>query len=100
MTASGAMSRAGGSQPGGVKMRDTTAVALRGGIDLGGTKIQAVIVGARNGVRGQARIPTPKDGGVEGVIKAMADAVQTAAEQARVKTADLDGVGVGSPGDV
>lgn len=75
-------------------------MGLRAGIDLGGTKIQAVIVGARNGVRGQARLPTPKDGGVEGVIKAMADAVHTAAEQAKIKTADLDGVGVGSPGDV
>ena len=70
------------------------------GIDLGGTKIQAVIVGARNGVRGQSRMPTPKDGGPEGVIKAMAEAVAAAAEQAKVKTADLDGVGVGSPGDV
>ena len=50
-------------------------MGLRAGIDLGGTKIQAVIVGARNGVRGQARIPTPKDGGAEGVIKAMAEAL-------------------------
>ena len=75
-------------------------MGLRGGIDLGGTKIQAVVVGARNGVRGQARIPTPKDGGAEGVITAMADVLRTAAEQARVPTADLDGIGVGSPGDV
>jgi glucokinase len=75
-------------------------MGLRAGIDLGGTKIQAVIVGARNGVRGQSRMPTPKDGGPEGVIKAMAEAVEAAGEQAKVKTADLDGVGVGSPGDV
>jgi glucokinase len=75
-------------------------MGLRGGIDLGGTKIQAVVVGARNGVRGQARVPTPKDGGAEGVITAMADVLRTAAEEARVTTADLDGIGVGSPGDV
>jgi glucokinase len=75
-------------------------MGLRGGIDLGGTKIQAVVVGARNGVRGQARIPTPKDGGAEGVITAMADVLRTAAQQAKVTTSDLDGVGVGSPGDV
>jgi glucokinase len=74
-------------------------MGLRGGIDLGGTKIQAVVVGARNGIRGQARIPTPKDEGAEGVIKAMAEVLGTAAEQARVATADLDGIGVGSPGD-
>jgi glucokinase len=75
-------------------------MGLRGGIDLGGTKIQAVVVGARNGVRGQARIPTPKDGGAEGVIKAMADVLRTAAHEARVQTSELDGIGVGSPGDV
>jgi glucokinase len=75
-------------------------MGLRAGIDLGGTKIQAVIVGARNGVRGQSRMPTPKDGGPEGVIKAMAEAVGAAAQDARIKVADLDGVGVGSPGDV
>ena len=81
-------------------MRDTTAMALRGGIDLGGTKIQAAVVGARNGVRGQARVPTPKDGGPDGVLQAMADAIRSAAAQAKVQTSDLDGVGIGSPGEV
>jgi glucokinase len=75
-------------------------MGLRGGIDLGGTKIQAAVVGARNDVRGQARLPTPKDGGPDGVLKAMAGAMRTAAEEAGVETAALDGVGVGSPGDV
>ncbi len=82
-------------------MRNTTgAMALRAGIDLGGTKIQAAVVGARNGVRGQTRVPTPKDGGPEGVIQAMADAVKSAAAQANVRTSDLDGVGIGTPGEV
>lgn len=75
-------------------------MGLRGGIDLGGTKIQAVVVGARNAVRGQARVPTPKDGGPDGVLQAMASTLRTAAEQAGVETAALDGVGIGSPGDV
>jgi glucokinase len=75
-------------------------VGLRGGIDLGGTKIQAAVVGARNDVRGQERVPTPKDGGPEGVLQAMAGALRTAAEQAGVETGALDGVGIGSPGDV
>jgi glucokinase len=74
-------------------------VGLRGGIDLGGTKIQAAVVGARNDVRGQERIPTPKDGGPDGVLEAMAGAMRKAAEQAGVETAALDGVGIGSPGD-
>ena len=81
-------------------MRYYRRMGLRGGIDLGGTKIQAVVVGARNGVRGQARIPTPKAGGPDGVIAAMAEAVRTAAAEAEVETAALDGVGIGSPGEV
>jgi glucokinase len=81
-------------------MRNTTAMEMRGGIDLGGTKIQAVVVGARNGVRGQARLPTPKDGGPEGVIREMANALRTAAAQAKVDTSELEGIGVGTPGDV
>ena len=75
-------------------------MGLRGGIDLGGTKIQAAVVGARNDVRGQERVPTPKDGGPDGVLQAMAGALRTAAAQAGVETAALDGVGIGSPGDV
>ena len=34
-----------------------------GGIDLGGTKIQVVIVDEQNEVLGQARWPTPTEGG-------------------------------------
>jgi glucokinase len=72
----------------------------RGGIDLGGTKIQAIVVDAGNAVLGEARHPTPQDHGPDGVAVAMVDAVAEAAGAAGVKTEDLDGVGVGSPGDV
>jgi glucokinase len=75
-------------------------VGLRGGIDLGGTKIQAAVVDERTEVRGQERLPTPKDGGPDGVLRAMAAALRTAAEQAGVEPSALDGVGIGSPGDV
>jgi glucokinase len=75
-------------------------MGLRGGIDLGGTKIQAVVVGDGNDVRGQARLPTPKDGGPDGVIAAMAESIRTAAREASVETSALDGVGIGSPGEV
>lgn len=73
--------------------------STRGGIDLGGTKIQTVVVSARNKVLGEARRPTPAGGGPEGVAKEMAAALREAAEQAGVATSDLVGVGVGSPGD-
>src|SRR4051794_10904683 len=81
-------------------MSSANAGAPRGGIDLGGTKIQAVVVDAANVVLGQARLPTPTEGGPSGVAAAMASAMDQAATQAGVETDGLAGVGVGSPGDV
>jgi glucokinase len=72
---------------------------LRGGIDLGGTKIQTAIVDAGGEVVGEARHPTPTEGGPEDVAGAMAAALREAAENAEVEASDLTGVGVGSPGD-
>jgi len=72
----------------------------RGGIDLGGTKIQAVVVDDHNQVVGQSRHPTPTTGGPADVAAEMAVAMREAAAMAGVATGDLDGVGVGSPGDV
>jgi glucokinase len=72
---------------------------LRGGIDLGGTKIQTAIVDAGGKVVGEARQPTPTSGGPKDVAKAMAEALRDAAKEADVEAADLVGVGVGSPGD-
>jgi glucokinase len=73
---------------------------VRGGIDLGGTKIQAVVVDDDSQVLGQARAPTPTEGGPADVSEAMAGALRDAAGQAGVETAELSGVGVGSPGAV
>jgi glucokinase len=72
---------------------------VRGGIDLGGTKIQTVIVDAENDVLGQSRRPTPTSGGPEDVAREMAAAMGEAAEQAGLESSDLSGVGIGSPGD-
>ncbi|HMI81861.1 MAG TPA: ROK family protein, partial [Solirubrobacterales bacterium] len=72
---------------------------LRGGIDLGGTKIQAAIVDPGGEVAGQARHPTPTSGGPEDVAAAMAAALREAAAGAGLETGTLAGVGVGSPGD-
>jgi glucokinase len=73
--------------------------AARGGIDLGGTKVQTVVVDADNKVLGQARHPTPETGGPEAVAREIIVTMREAADQAGVKTTDLAGVGVGSPGD-
>ncbi len=72
----------------------------RGGIDLGGTKIQAVIVDERHEVLGEQRGPTPTDGGPADVAAAMAETLAGAATAAGIETSDLIGVGVGSPGEI
>jgi glucokinase len=76
-------------------MEQTTA--LRGGLDLGGTKIQAVVVGPRNEVLGQSRRPTPT-AGPRAVAEAMAGALRDAATAAGTDPSKLAGVGVGAPG--
>jgi glucokinase len=73
---------------------------LRGGVDLGGTKIQAVVVDPQHRVLGQARLPTPKDGGPPGVAQAIAQALDEAAASAGVAVTELAGIGVGSPGAI
>jgi glucokinase len=73
--------------------------AARGGIDLGGTKIQTVVVDAGNQVLGEARRPTPTEGGPEDVAREMEGCLREAAAEADLGTRDLSGVGVGSPGD-
>ncbi len=72
---------------------------LRGGIDLGGTKIQAAIVTVEGEVTAQARRPTPTEGGPADVASEMEHALAEAAEAAGVQTDSLAGIGVGSPGD-
>ena len=73
--------------------------APRGGIDLGGTKIQTVVVDPNNRVLGESRRPTPDTGGPEDVAREIAAALREAAAQANLGTRDLAGVGIGSPGD-
>jgi glucokinase len=75
-------------------------MGIRGGIDLGGTKIQAVVVDDGGDVLGSSRMPTPTTGGPPDVAETMAEAIRDAAKQADADTGDLEGVGVGSPGAV
>ncbi len=68
------------------------------GVDLGGTKIQAVAV--RDGrVAGTARIATPRATACE-VIAAMAGTVRDAMAEAEATEGELRAVGMGSPGTV
>src|SRR5918997_5207040 len=73
---------------------------LRAGVDLGGTKVQAVIVDEQYEVVGQERLPTPTTGGPPDVAAAIADAVRGAAAAAATDPSELTAIGIGSPGDV
>ncbi len=75
-------------------------MSLRGGVDVGGTKIQAVVVDAGDAVLGSARRPTPSTGGPPAVVAAIVEAVAEAANGAGIDPAELAGIGVGSPGQV
>jgi glucokinase len=73
---------------------------MRGGVDLGGTKIQAAVVDDGGRVKGDARRATPTAGGPPDVATALAEALREATEAAGTTPEALQGVGVGSPGDV
>jgi glucokinase len=73
---------------------------MRGGIDLGGTKIEAIVVDDDSNVVGSARHPTPTTGGPPDVAAEMVKAMEEACEAAGVKPSELEGVGVGAPGSV
>ncbi|HET9718817.1 MAG TPA: ROK family protein, partial [Solirubrobacteraceae bacterium] len=76
------------------------AAKLRGGIDLGGTKIEAIVVDQDNQVLASSRHQTPTEGGPADVAAEMATTMTEAAQVAGITTSELLGVGVGSPGAV
>ncbi|MGB0121715.1 MAG: ROK family protein [Solirubrobacterales bacterium] len=71
-----------------------------GGIDLGGTKIAAAVIGPGHEVIAYRRRPTPDTGGPADVVAAMALTMQEAAADANIEAHHLKAVGVGSPGSV
>jgi glucokinase len=76
-------------------------MATYGGIDLGGTKIQTIVMREDDhSVLGQARSLTPREGGPAAVVDALVACLSEAARAANVGIEDLDGVGVGVPGEV
>jgi glucokinase len=72
----------------------------RAGVDLGGTKIQTVIIDEGHAVIGQTRVATPKDGGPKGVADEIVATIREACGQAGIEPSALIGIGVGSPGSI
>jgi glucokinase len=73
---------------------------LVGGLDLGGTKIQGVVLDGRRAVIGESRSATPTTDGVHDVVLALVSTMGSACAEAGVEMSDLAGVGVGSPGAI
>jgi glucokinase len=73
---------------------------LVGGLDLGGTKIQAVVLDGRRTVLGEAKSATPTSNGAQDVILALVSTMGSACADAGIEMSDLAGVGVGSPGAI
>jgi glucokinase len=68
------------------------------GVDLGGTKVQGVVVDSGGKRVGEARGRTPVEGGPAAVVAEIAGVVKAAAKDAKVPVGKLAGVGIGSPG--
>jgi glucokinase len=74
-------------------MRQATA-----GVDLGGTKIQTVVVSS-GAVVGQSRHPTPNTDAAD-VIAEIVASVHSALENAGMDPSELRAIGIGTPGSV
>jgi glucokinase len=70
------------------------------GVDLGGTKVQGVIVDKAGNPLATVVASTPARGGPAAVIQRIAAVVRAATAGAGIGVDDLDGVGVGSAGTV
>lgn len=68
------------------------------GVDLGGTKILAAIVGPGGAIIGRAKKRTKAENGPLEVLKRIALAIREAAASAGLTPEEIAGVGVGSPG--
>ncbi len=78
----------------------TEPLPLYGAIDLGGTKLRALVADLDGRVYGQDIRPSQTDEGLDAVVSRMVESLTAAAEQAGAGLADLKGAGVASPGAV
>ena len=70
------------------------------GVDLGGTKIMAVVADAEGTIVGDQRLPTQASKGPEHVIEAMVLATTAAAGEAGIAIKDLIAAGISAPGPI
>jgi len=71
---------------------------LYGALDLGGTKLRAVVAGLDGNISGEIIRPSEADEGPDRVIDRMIETLEAAAKEAGTNVSDLRAVGVASPG--
>lgn len=68
------------------------------GIDLGGTNLQAAVVGSDNTIAGRSHRPTNAAAGADAVIEAIVEASDEAADAANLRLGDIAAIGIAAPG--
>jgi glucokinase len=71
-------------------------VGITAGVDLGGTKIQTIVMHGDE-IVGQAREPTPEDG-AEAIVASVVQTIHAAVDASGADPSSLRSVGVGAPG--
>jgi glucokinase len=77
----------------------TTNSKVTAGVDLGGTKIQTVVLRDKE-IAGSSRVLTPQTGKPGDVIDAIVGTIHTSLEEASASASQLEGVGIGTPGEI
>ena len=70
------------------------------GLDLGGTNIKAAVLDESGRILAGTSVPTNAAAGPGAVIAALVEAAGDVARQAQIDMADIDAIGVGSPGPI
>ena len=70
------------------------------GIDLGGTKILTVLANENQEIISKIKIKTSSQKGVDFVLNSMFLTLETVCKEAKIKTKQLSGIGIGVPGPV
>ena len=68
------------------------------GIDLGGTLIKFGLLDENRQTGGTGHLPTPRDGGADGLIAQMVQGARRLTAEAHLRQQDLVAVGIGAPG--
>ncbi len=79
-------------------LRGVQTKSLHAGVDLGGTKIETVVLDGRR-VLGSLRLPTPQTGAKD-VTEAIVASITGAIDAAETTRHQIAGIGVGSPGAI